>query len=81
MNPTLEKAAAAYVAPKVIKGFQFRWLIYGAAAYFGLKYLNKRGILPNQTGAALNLIDRGLDLAKEQMGYGSHVSNRTNFAH
>lgn len=68
MNPTLEKAAAAYIAPKVLRGFRFRWLVYGAAAYFGLKYLNQRGILPKQTDAALNLIDKGIGLAKNQLG-------------
>lgn len=76
MNPTVEKAAAAYMAPKLMKGFRLRWLVYGAAAYYGLKFLNKRGVLPNQTGAALDLIDRGIDMAKERVGFTGGQSSR-----
>ena len=68
MNPNISNAAGAVLAPKVLKGFRLSWLLYGAAAYYGLKYMNKRGILPNQTGAALNLIDQGIGFAKNQFG-------------
>jgi len=70
MNPNLSNAAGAVIAPKVLRGFKLSWLIYGAAAYYGLKYLNKRGILPNQTGAALGVIDQGINFAKNQFGRG-----------
>jgi hypothetical protein len=68
MNPTIEKAAAAYAAPKIVKGFRLSWVLYGVAAYYGLKYMNKRGILPKQTDFALGLIDRGINFAKDQVG-------------
>lgn len=66
MNPNISQAAAALAAPKLMRGFRLSWVLYGVAAYYGLKYMNKRGILPNQTGFALNMIDRGIGLAKDQ---------------
>lgn len=74
MDSKLTQAAAAYVAPKVMRGFRFRWLVYGAAAYYGIKMLNSRGILPKQTGAALDLIDRGIGMAKQRVGFGAGSS-------
>lgn len=68
MNPALESAATAYIAPKIVRGIKLRWVFYGIAAYYGLKYLNKRGILPKQTDAALNVIDQGLASAKSLAG-------------
>lgn len=68
METMLKNAAAAYVVPKVARGFRMSWLVYGAAAYFGIRYLNKRGILPAQTGAALNFVDQGINLVKRQVG-------------
>jgi hypothetical protein len=73
MDTLLKNAAASYVVPKVARGFRLSWLVYGAAAYFGIRYLNKRGILPNQTGAALNLVDRGIDMVKKQVGLDTHL--------
>lgn len=78
MNPTVSNAATAYLAPKVMRGFRLKWLLYGAAAYYGLKYLNKRGILPKQTDAAIGLIDRGIDMAKRQVGLGSNLQHDVN---
>lgn len=68
MNPTIETVAAGYIAPKVLSRFRFRWLIYGAAAYFGLRYMSKRGIFPKQADAALDVIDKGIDAVKTQVG-------------
>lgn len=70
MESVISKAAAGYIGPKVLSNFRFKWLVYGAAAYYGLRFMNKRGILPKQTDAALNLIDRGIGFAKEQVGIG-----------
>lgn len=81
MNPAIETAAASYIAPKVFRGFRFRWLVYGAAAYYGLKFLNKRGILPKQTDAALNLIDRGINVAKQRVGITPHAKQTTHLTH
>ena len=72
MNSNFKTAAAATVAPRLIRGFRFSWLIYGAAAYFGLKYLNKSGILTKQTGAALDAIDHGFQSIKQQVGLDSN---------
>ncbi len=69
MSSTIEAAATAYVAPKIIRNIKFQWVLYGVAAYFGLKFLNRQGILPKQTGMALDMIDRGIDIAKRQVGF------------
>lgn len=68
MNSKITKAAGAAMVPRVMTGFRLSWLVYGAAAYYGLKFLNKRGILPTQTAAAIGLIDKGIDYAKNQFG-------------
>jgi hypothetical protein len=62
--------ATTVLAPKILKNFKFSWLVYGVAAYYGLKFLNKKGIMPKQTSAALDLVDRGVDFAKSQVGFG-----------
>lgn len=70
MNRKVKTAAKGFIAPKLIaRGFRLHWLAIGAAAYFGLRYMNKRGIFPEQTKTALDLIDRGIDIAKEQIGW------------
>jgi hypothetical protein len=68
MEPRAEHAAAAFAAPHLLRSFKLRWIFWGVAAYYALRYMNKRGILPEQTNAALGLIDRGLDVAKHQVG-------------
>ncbi len=68
MNSTAKNIAAAYLAPKVLKRFKWQYLVFGVAAYYGLKLLSKKGVLPNQTGKALELIDQGIDFAKGQVG-------------
>ncbi len=69
MNPTIEAAATAYIAPKLLKAFRLRWLVFGAAAYFGLRLMSKRGIFPKQADAALNAIDKGIDAVKSRVGF------------
>lgn len=81
MNPALESAATAYIAPKIVRGIKLRWLFYGMAAYYGLKYLNKRGILPKQTDAALGAIDKGIDYAKTQAGFKTSAADVTSSVH
>ena len=68
MNNLVKEAAGAYVAPKVLKAFRFRWLLFGAAAYYGLRFMSKRGIFPKQADAALNVIDNGIAAIKSQVG-------------
>lgn len=43
MDSSLRNAAMAVIAPKVVKGMRWQWLLYGAAAYYVLKYLAGRG--------------------------------------
>jgi hypothetical protein len=69
MNPTMQTAATAYVAPKILKNFKFRWIFYGAAVYYGLRVLKRRGY---NVDSALNLIDHGVDYAKKNFGLSSH---------
>ena len=64
MNPTIETAAHAYLVPKIARNFKMKWVIYGAAAYYGLRFLRSRGIMANQADFALNLIDRGIHTVK-----------------
>lgn len=68
MQDMIKSAAAATIAPRLVKNFRWTWVLYGVAAYYGLKYLNKRGILPKQTGAVLGAIDHGIEAAKGQVG-------------
>lgn len=77
MKNEFPKMAGAAIAPRVARGFRLSWILYGVAAYYGLKYLNKRGILPNQTGAALDMIDKGIDYAKEQFGLSPSHQQKT----
>ncbi len=71
MNSDFKNAAAISLAPTLIRGFRFSWVLYGAAVYFGLKYLNKSGILSQQTGAALDYIDEGFNTLKQKVGFDS----------
>lgn len=68
MNKTFENSAKALVGSRVARGFRFSWVLYGAAAYFGVRYLYKKGILPKQTGAALDLMNKGVEYAKARIG-------------
>jgi hypothetical protein len=55
-------------------GFKFSWLLWGAAAYYGLKLMSKRGIFPEQSDKALDLINRGISAAKQRAGLGGDQS-------
>lgn len=74
-----QMAATAIPTYGILKNFKFRWIVYGAVAYYGIRYLNQRGVMPKQTGFALGLFDKGFALAKRQMGLGDQTirSNRT----
>jgi hypothetical protein len=76
-SSTIKNMAAASVAPTVLKNFKLRWVFFGVAAYYGLKLLNKKGVLPKQTDAALGFIDQGIDMAKEKMGFSSSSVSST----
>jgi hypothetical protein len=68
MKNKAEKVAGAIASPMILRGFRLRWLVYGAAAYFGLRMLSKSGIFQKQADAALDVIDKGVDMVKEQVG-------------
>lgn len=56
--------------PKVVRNnITPRTIMYLGIAYVGLRFLNSRGIMPQQTGAALDAIDRGVDNVKSTLGF------------
>ena len=81
MNSLIGSAAAAVVGPKLIRNFRFSWLVYGAVAYFGIRYLNRKGVLPKQTGMAMNAMNRGIDTAKEHLGLKTEAPQPDNVIH
>ncbi len=54
---------------QMLRGFRLRWLVYGAAAYYALRLMSKNGIFAKQADAALDVIDRGIDTVKTQVGF------------
>lgn len=66
--------AEAYIIPKIVSKIKFRWLIFGAVAYYGIKLLNEKGLLPKQANTALDLVDEGIEMAKEKLGITSNES-------
>lgn len=71
MNSSIQSAGSAIIAPKLLGRFRLRWLLYGAAAYYGLKLMSRNGIFSKQADAALDVIDRGIDVAKSRVGFSS----------
>jgi hypothetical protein len=68
MNKTIENSAKTLLGARALKGFRWHWLLYGVAAYFGVRFLYKKGVFPKQTGAALDIMNRGVEYAKHQIG-------------
>jgi hypothetical protein len=81
MASLLQTAAASVVVPKIARRFKFSWLLYGAAAYFGIRYLNRKGILPKETGFALNAMDKGIDSAKQHLSLQTETHQKENAMH
>ncbi len=77
MTPTVKNIAAGILVPAILTRLKLRWLAIGALAYYGLHLLNKKGVLPQQAHQAMDTIDRGIDrgidAAKEKIGF-----NKTN---
>ncbi|MBC7741478.1 MAG: hypothetical protein H7061_04720 [Bdellovibrionaceae bacterium] len=67
MNSAVNKAAIV-AAPSLLSRFKLRYLVLGVGAYYALKMLRSRGALPKQADAALDYIDRGIDMAKDRVG-------------
>ena len=81
MASIIETAAAGVVGPKLVRNFRFSWLVYGAVAYFGIRYLNKKGVMPKQTGMAMNAMNRGIDTAKGHLGLKTETPQPDNVVH
>lgn len=64
------------IAGKVARKLDLRMVGLGLAAYAGLHVLNRFGVLPAQTGAALRAIDRAVDAAGEFFGLEDRVPTR-----
>lgn len=80
MNTAVQSIAAGLIVPKVVSNFKWRWLAYGVAAYYGLKFLKNNNVLPQLTGPAVDLIDHGIDKAKEAVGLKPNLSEATTSA-
>ncbi len=74
MNPTVKNVAAAYIVPALLSRVKLRWLAFGVIAYYGLKILNDKGILPAQANQVFDTVDRGIDAAKEKIGFSKPTS-------
>lgn len=72
MNSVLKGAAFA-VAPSVLSKIKLRYIVFGVAAYYGLRLLKKQGYLPKQAESVLSAIDARIDMVKEKVGL--HDSN------
>lgn len=84
MSSLLKSAAIAAVAPKVLKNVRWQWVLYGAAAYFAVKFLVQRGILP-ASFKKQNYIDVEATSYSEKIDLGdyrpSDVAQQQNFMH
>lgn len=80
-NSVIRTAATAYMAPKILRKFRWQWLLYGVAAYYALKLMRNRGILPKQTGAAVDFLDHEIDVIKEKIGFQKTNSESTETLH
>jgi hypothetical protein len=54
-------------AKRIARVVNYKVVAYGVLAYFGLRFLNERGILEAPTGAVLGLVDRTIDAARDSL--------------
>ncbi len=69
MTPTVKNLAVGILVPAVLARIKLRWVAFGIVAYYGLRLLNQQGVLPKQAHQAFDSIDRGIDAAKEKIGF------------
>ncbi len=69
MTPTVKNLAVGILVPAILARIKLRWVAFGVAAYYGLRLLNQQGVLPKQAHQAFDSIDRGIDAAKEKIGF------------
>ena len=75
MTPTVKNLALGILVPAVLSRIRLRWVAFGVAAYYGLRLLNQKGVLPQQAHQAFDSIDRGIDAAKEKIGFSKSTSS------
>ncbi len=69
MNSTVKNLATGILVPAILARFKLRWIAFGVMAYYGLRFLNQKGVLPNKAHQALDTLDQGIDRAKEKIGF------------
>ena len=74
MTPTIRNLAIGIIVPAVLARIRLRWLAVGVAAYYGLRILNQKGVLPPQATQAFDSLYRGIEAAKEKMGINKTTS-------
>ena len=62
MTPTVKNLALGIIVPALLAKIRLRWVAFGVLAYYGLRLLNQKGVLPQQAHEAFDSIDRGIDL-------------------
>ena len=65
------RMAAMAAAPKMLSRGKIKWLVLAAGAYYGLKYLSSKGVLPATADSALKKVDSVIVDAKENFGFHS----------
>lgn len=69
VNSTVKNLATGILVPAILARLKLRWIAFGVMAYYGLRFLNQKGVLPNKAHQAMDAIDQGIDLAKEKIGF------------
>ena len=75
MTPTVKNLALGIIVPALLAKIRLRWVAFGVLAYYGLRLLNQKGVLPQQAHEAFDSIDRGIDAAKEKIGFSKSTSS------
>ena len=80
MTSTVKNLAAGILVPAILARLKLRWIAFGIAAYYGLRFLNQKGVLPLKAHQAMDAIDHGIDSgiekAKEKIGFNKiHTSS------
>ena len=74
LQETAGLAATNIIGSKLVRRIGFRWIAIGVAAYYGLRMLNKRGMLPQQAGPLFDKVDGFVDQTVGSFGFGAKPS-------
>ena len=58
MQKQIKKTAKRVLGRKLYKKMDFNLLLYGVAAYYGIKFLNSRGYLPTEASGLFETVER-----------------------